>query len=627
MSEEIKYRPEIDGLRSVAILGVMIFHVIPESLPGGFLGVDVFFVISGYLITSILYRQIQEQRFSFWNFWQRRIKRLFPALVATTAATLLAGIWFLPQPERGMLPIQAVAALFSFSNLLLWRTTAGYWSPSVENIPLLHTWSLSLEEQFYICFPIILYWGHKISSKQTPRAIASVLVLSLALCVMLTELKPTATFYLLPTRMWELLLGGLIAIYRPSLDPILNSKRSTDLTHLFGLALILLGYVMIENNEAFPGLYPLAPCLGTVLLLVPTKRSSVVVRILSTPILVYLGKISYSLYLWHWPILVYAHYTNPSSNASLIMLTSLIVAAASYHFIEQPFRSKPPRPFMWASIGAAAIILCLLGFHFLPSSPLLRKLGDFDTARAMSRGREFEATANLRDNTYQPERQTSDLSMVMLGSSHARVLCQPFDRFAEQNAYEFHSMACSGIGLTTDSNRLKPYCSRVNERRIQLVEQMAPNVAIVAGMWSFELTFPDSKALLRSRLATLAESVDTVLVFGQVPLIDLPLNYQEALRKYVTAHAISQRPIHLKPSADIAKANGAVAEIVEQLDSDRIEFIDPTDLLTTQDGFVRVFDENRFLYADYHHVNETGANVIFDALFRPRLTSRNDPTN
>lgn len=619
MSSEVKYRPEIDGLRTIAVLGVIAFHLEPQFLPGGFLGVDVFLVISGYLITSILSRQIREERFSLWSFWKRRIKRLYPALVATTAATLFVGAWVLPQPERGQLPLQAIAALFSFSNILLWRTTGGYWSTASESIPLLHTWSLSLEEQFYICFPLTLVFCHMALKRQTTKAIFTVLVSSLILGILLAEFKPVPAFYLLPTRMWELLLGGLLAIHQPALNHPKATRRYANLIHAFGIALILLSYLMIESAARFSGLHPLAPCLGTALLLASQNQHSPVTRTLSTPIFVYIGKISYSLYLWHWPILVYAYYTNPTAKSSVILLTSLITASASYHIIEQPFRSKPRRPLMWASFGVATVILCLLGFQSPPASPLLAHLGDFDTPLAISRGEEYEATANLRDSNYKPQISANGQSIVILGSSHARVLCKPFDHFAEKNNYAFHSLASSGIGITTDHGTLRPYCREVNERRIHLIEEMKPNFVIVAGMWNFELSSENNTSLLKRRLQTLAANADKVLVLGQVPLIDLPPKFKEALRKYVTAHAISRNPIRLKTSTDVADSNGLVAEIIEQLGIDNIEFIDPTETLTTQEGFAKVFNDQHFLYSDYHHVNDSGASLIFEAHFRQRL--------
>ena len=204
MSQEIKYRPEIDGLRTIAILGVIVFHLRPELLRGGFLGVDVFFVISGFLITIIIYKQVTEQRFSFWSFWTRRFKRLYPALVVTVFVTMICGLFVLPHPERGAMPLQALAALLSFSNILLWKTTGGYWDSSSENISLLHTWSLSLEEQFYICFPLFVFLSHLLFKKHVGKLVVALFITSLILCIVFTDLRRSATFYLLPTRMWEL---------------------------------------------------------------------------------------------------------------------------------------------------------------------------------------------------------------------------------------------------------------------------------------------------------------------------------------------------------------------------------------------------------------------------------------
>ena len=624
MNREIKYRPEIDGLRTVAVLGVIFFHLNPERLKGGFLGVDVFFVISGYLITSIIYRQILERRFSFWSFLKRRFKRLYPALAVVVIMTLAIGLLILPNPEREALPKQALGALFSFSNILLWRTTGGYWSSASENISLLHTWSLSLEEQFYICFPIFLFLGSILLKKRLGFLTFLLFILSLSLCVVFSNSKPSPTFYLLPTRMWELLIGSLLAIYSPFLLRTTRSVKVGSMLHLLGLALIIISYFTIENKDGFPGLYPLVPCLGTFLLLAIKCKESLVVRVLSTGVFVYVGKISYSLYLWHWPIIVYAYYLTPQPSVIALITITFIVAIGSYHMIEQPLRQASQLPRFPVFAAASALIVCFLGFIILPKSPLLKELGNFDEADAFTRGWEFEATQSLlnqkTDFRVSPDRDT----IAVTGSSHARVICKPIQEYANDNDYEFLSLTTSGVGITSSDSKATPFAEEINAARFDLLEKVQPNILIIAGMWSSELNVDDRREVLKERLEEALSVANKVIVFGQVPLIELPHRYENALRKYIVARHIQNQSKGIKPSLvfpqsqAVSESNGIVERVVSEIASERLFYVNPTDFFTNTEGNVSLMDERgMFLYSDYHHINDYGAHLLFTESILP----------
>ena len=619
MSRELNYRPEIDGLRTIAILGVIIFHLNPSLLKGGFLGVDVFFCISGFLITTIIYRQVREQRFTFWGFWKRRFKRLYPALVFVVTVTMAIGLFVLPQPERGALPMQAASALFSFANIFLWRTTDGYWSPASENISLLHTWSLSLEEQFYFFFPMFIFLCYIFAREKIGKLTFALFVLSLLLCVYLTDNYRSAAFYLLPTRMWELLIGGLLAIYGSPFPRAWRSAGIATFIHLAGLVLIVTSYFTTGNNEEFPGYYPLVPCIGTFLLLALRSERSLVTRLLSMRPCVYIGKTSYSLYLWHWPIFVYAYYITPNPNLAVLLLIIAGMTMFSYHFVEQPLRS----PARWQSLQvigtASAVFLCFLGFYFLPKSPLLAPLGKFDEPAAFSNGWKYEATEQLRGTNYEFNSNDDQYKIVVIGSSHARVICKPLEDFAKNNGHEFHSLVASGVGISTKSNSWLPYADEVNKRRFSIVEQLRPDVLIVAGKWAFEIFRGQGEETLRRRLEALTGYSDKVIVLGQVPLIELPRQYNNAIRKYMVAHHLSGQPAKFSPDEKIFEANIIVEKIIQELDGNKILYVDPTAILTTSEGEVKVFEEGAFLYSDHHHVNDLGAKRLFDTLIHPAI--------
>ena len=616
MSQEIKYRPEIDGLRTIAILGVILFHLRPELLRGGFLGVDVFFVISGFLITTIIYKQVTERRFSIWSFWMRRFKRLYPALVVTVFVTMIFGLFVLPQPERGAMPLQALAAILSFSNILLWKTTGGYWDSSSENISLLHTWSLSLEEQFYICFPLFVFLSHLLFKKHVGKLVVALFITSLILCIVFTDLRRSATFYLLPTRMWELLIGGLLAIYMPDFTKVFRSITSVTAIHFLAITLILGSYIFIENGNGFPGFYPLFPCVGTFLILCIRDSRSVVTRFLSLGPMVYIGKISYSLYLWHWPVIVFGHYLWPDPNLAILLLVAFGAASLSYHHIEQRFRGRIERPQLWVFASSSTLVFCFGAFFLIPMSPLLKSLGNFDTPVALTRGWEYEATDEMRDLTFVPRISENMPKLVVTGSSHARVLCKPVDEYSQDNGYQFFSFATSGIGITSIAS---PEAERINRRRMELIRQVKPEIVVLAGMWSSELGSNGAEQRMYKAIEELASISNKVIVIAQVPLVELPLGYKNGMRKYLVASSLSGQSISLKSSPKVAITNQIVANLIKKLNNDRVEYIDPSILLTTDTGDVRFIDGVDFLYSDWNHLNDRGAEVLFNSLVREHL--------
>lgn len=626
MSKELQYRPEIDGLRAVAVIAVIVYHLNPTLMVGGFLGVDVFFVISGFLITTIIHRQIQEGRFSFWQFWKRRFKRLYPALAVVVASTLIVGLFVLPNPERAALPKQAFTALFSLSNMYLWHSTEGYWSSASENISLLHTWSLSLEEQFYICFPLLLFAAYKFCNRHTKKLVVCLFVASLTLCLFYTGQDRSAAFYFLPTRMWELLVGGLLAVYGLPTHRALRSATTATVLHLTGLALIVGSYFTIANNEYFPSYLPILTCLGTLLLLAVRNEKSLVTKALSTGGFVYIGKLSYSLYLWHWPLIVYAYYMSPDPNLFIVVAVTFGLAMLSYHFVEQPMRTADRLPRLPSFTAGGVMIACFSAFLLMPQSPLLDSLEGFDDPSAMSRGIEYEGTAKLKDATYTPGIGDTERTLVVIGSSHARVICKPVENFAKENGYAFESLTSSGYGISVDDYAQGQPTVALNDRRFALVEQIQPDILVIAGKWASEVLDKDGRETFKRRLQSASMCSHQVVVLGQIPRIDLPNAYIKMMRKYVVANHLSGKPIALRPAISVREANDTVMGVIDELGAHNIVFVDPTKLLTTVEGHVKVFNDGMFLYSDYHHINDNGAQLVFDRLLAPALRPKFNET-
>jgi peptidoglycan/LPS O-acetylase OafA/YrhL len=338
----IHYRPDIDGLRAIAVLLVLVFHFdLVAGGNAGFIGVDIFFVISGFLITSIIKRQLDENTFSVKAFYLNRVRRLAPALFAVLMLVMLAGlVWLLPT-ELEELSKEAFLAQLYVVNFYYWQNI-NYFGLNASHVFLLHTWSLAVEEQFYLVYPLVVLLLHRYLKHYFWAALALGCALSFSLSILLIEHKPQATFYLLPTRAWELLAGGLI----PFLDTRLKlSARANKLTGLLGLGAILAGVLFFSESVRFPGFFALAPTLGGVcLILSGAGGATPATRLLSLPPLVYIGKISYSLYLVHWPINVFAAILLGEDHSYLWRLGmfcfSVALSAGIYHTIENPFRRR-----------------------------------------------------------------------------------------------------------------------------------------------------------------------------------------------------------------------------------------------------------------------------------------------
>ena len=355
----IAYRPDIDGLRAVAVLSVMIFHIFPEWLPGGFIGVDVFFVISGYLITSILLTEVvQTGSINFPAFYGRRILRIFPALGIVLLASLLAGWFVLFADEYKMLGKHVAAGASFIANFAYW-SEAGYFDVRSEAKPLLHLWSLGIEEQFYIIWPFGLWLLLK-AGKTARLTIWTLVLLSFTGSVVWVWLDRTAAFYNPLFRVWELLAGALIAIGG---DRILPGARLLihPLASAVGLCLIGVGSILLNKQIPFPGLAALLPVMGAMAVIASASEEGRCKRVLSSPIMVGIGKISYPLYLWHWPLLAFSFVlvgARPGVEVRAgIVVIALLLATLTYWCVERPVRKLPVR---WA-IGGLLVGLTILG--------------------------------------------------------------------------------------------------------------------------------------------------------------------------------------------------------------------------------------------------------------------------
>ncbi|RYF45069.1 MAG: acyltransferase, partial [Comamonadaceae bacterium] len=349
------YRPDIDGLRAIAVLAVVIFHASPRWLPGGFIGVDIFFVISGFLISGILLDGLARSDFSYADFYARRIRRIFPALSLVLSATFLFGWYILLPDEFRQLGKHVLASTGFIANLAFWNE-AGYFDTAVEAKPLLHLWSLAVEEQFYILWPAVLIFAWR--SKRVFFWTLFAIVVSFVVNVALVKRHPDFAFYLPLTRVWELGAGALLAWWVRNRGARRLPAPLRSLLVLAGLVCIGAGLVLINKNKSFPGYWALYPVVGACLCIGSGPDTWIHRRLLGSRPFVLVGLISYPLYLWHWPLLAYARVLQegfadpPRTWRMAAVAIAVVMAWLTYRFVEQPIRHRRRRGVVAGLVGA-----------------------------------------------------------------------------------------------------------------------------------------------------------------------------------------------------------------------------------------------------------------------------------
>ena len=442
----MQYRADIDGLRALAVGSVVIYHADHRWLPGGFTGVDVFFVISGYLITRLIAADLERGQFSLATFYERRARRILPALLAVLAAATAAALaWLLPE-ELARFGESLLATLLFGSNVYFWRVS-DYFATPPDSTPLLHTWSLAVEEQFYLVFPLVLLAMARCRAPLRAALLWAALAGSLLLAEWGAHHKPTPAFYLGPTRAWELLCGAVLAL---RMVPPIRSRAVAELAAAAGLAAIGAGFVILSEQSRFPGIAALLPCVGAALAIHAGEgHRTLVSRLLGWRPLVFVGLISYSLYLWHWVVLVFARHlalrelTVPELGGLIAL--SFLLAALSWRFIEQPFRRarRPPAGaqgapvplvgtrVLLASTAATALLLAAGGAAFVASAGLPGRLSPpalaFAQAQQDTWAQRDACEGRICDlGTADPERP----AVLLWGDSHAAALAPALQELA-----------------------------------------------------------------------------------------------------------------------------------------------------------------------------------------------------
>ncbi len=653
------YRPDLDGLRAVAILPVLLFHAGFGIFGGGFVGVDVFFVLSGFFMARIILSDLERGNFSFLEFYVRRMRRIFPALFSMMAISAMAA-WFLFMPQEFKYFADSLRAAALFVSNVLFRRESGYFDIAAEMKPLLHTWSLSIEEQFYLVFPVALFLCYKFARKRTPGIVFIVALLSFAASTFEVYDKPEKAFYLLHFRVWELLIGVLVAI---APRPNYPARVSQVLTAL-GLAAVFTAVFLYTPNTPFPGAAAAVPCVGTALVIHANCQGGLIARFLDNPVSVFIGRISYSLYLWHWPIIVFFRSALGTELTTELALTvvalSFAVAYLSWRFIEQPARygRLAPSGVTIAGLSGAAIVsavafgIAVNSLEGIPQRlPLeARKLyqatyddSPFSAPECFtdSNGNGLTAVQIRRGELCKVGAETkSEPQFLIWGDSHAAAIAPAIDVAARQ-------MGLSGIFVGRGSCPPLPKadfgppwavkrCVEHNSAVMALIEQRKFAYVFMVGYWPkyvhraelprrghvfdprVEPSLADWSAPVRtglnSTLAKFAEQGTKAVLVMDVP--EMGSEVPEALARAV----VSGSTLDIAPSLKYTIKRQALARSVleEVAKSTGSLVVDPMGAIC--DAFrCHAMRAGTVLYKDEDHLSAEGAKSLA-ALFHPVLS-------
>lgn len=580
------YRPAIDGLRAVAVVAVFIFHLNRQWLPGGFVGVDVFFVISGYLITSILLRDYKRKGFSLAKFYQRRIARLFPAFFAVGLATLLGG---------RVAPNLSFAAL-SLANLkFMWQ--GSYFTLSPDAQPLLHYWSLSVEEQFYLLFPVTLLLLYGKINRYKTAVLAALGGLSLIVCIAVTRVKPEWAFFLLPTRAWELLAGAVLASLSTN-HPKRENAESWKTVSLLGVILICASLIVIHQDAGFPGYLAVLPVLGTVLVLRSAMGAAGLAEsVLSARPVVLVGRMSYSLYLWHWPIFSLIDYrlylASPAIRIVLKIFLTLALAVSCFFLIEKPcrlfFNHPSKRGLAFAFLGVALLLSVPLGMWVRKANYVDASMRD-----AAHGGLAFNQTGK-------------NGSLVLMGDSNGAMYGKTAAEIAYRLGLKLNVISvAAGDPLPNSTGQQPPLWLD----SLSVVKQIQPDFLLLVCNWEGKLK--DDNVRLEIAVKELKKHTQHLILITQPP--ELP---QDASRESMRNG--SRPPFTEDPGERTARMQSNASVLA--LRGDNVTVIDIEPLFTTEGGSIRMFDNaGRQLYQDADHLSGFGAMIVKPYLLKT-LTS------
>ncbi len=650
------YRKDIDGLRAVAVLSVLFFHSGISVFSGGYVGVDIFFVISGYLISTIIVREIENESFSISSFYERRFRRILPALGLVTVASLVIG-YYLLTPRNYILAAQSAVATTLFSSNLLFYSESGYFDGPAELKPLLHTWSLAVEEQFYIFFPLLLVFISKAVKKQYLLILLSLGVLSFLYSVMLVEKNPSAAFYWFPARAWELFIGAILSIYK---FQKIENRAIRELISISGLAMIFYSVIFFTEETKFPGFSALLPTLGTAMIIFSGEGGkSLVSNVLSLRPIVFVGLISYSLYLWHWPVIVYTKLYAISAldlPTTIAMISFIfLMSFFSWRYIESPFRKKAIFSEKWPLIRfsvMSSLLIIMVAVIIILKQGYPKRVDDYNRYTEEIFDKKWERLGAC-ENAYSRLKNGKELcklgeenkkaSFMLWGDSHAKSIASGLELSARKqnlSGYIATKSACPPLVAVGRTDRED--CDEINASVLTFISE-SPEIetVILAARWAMlsegvrykqetgrpvkliTLSDRDNEKLTNPEILEigLIKTIEALIKLNKKVVIVSPLpevGYDVPSSSFI----VYKRNIDIKkimPTFDEYKERTKnVYKIFEHLKLNLpVTFVEPYKYLCDEE-YCHVIIEGSFIYRDDDHLSTFGSEYItpvFDAVF------------
>ena len=650
---KLAYQPHIDGLRAVAVLSVLIYHINNTWLPGGFVGVDIFFVISGFLISGIISKAILEKNFSIKVFYNRRIKRILPVyFFVSSVSTLFALLIFFPSSLKGFAD-SLISSTFFVSNFYFWKSS-GYFSSAIELKPLVHTWSLSVEEQFYVFWPLTLVLVYKFKTLLYKKlSLFTFVIVSLFLSYFLSDSDPEFAYYSIFTRAFELLIGAVAAIY------IKDSFSESKILSYGGFLLIIISFITINKSVNFPGIIALLPCLGAVFLIVSGKSNTLPIKFLESKVAVSIGLVSYSLYMWHWPILSFARYYFVNLSNTLILSLVILMFCLSYltrYTIEEKIiRSQLPfkQSFNFFFLLPALVFLSLAAYihtndglksRFSPE--ILTLIEQTYSKASICSEEQFNLTLHdecyIRESEQNSDKKPKEIRkrILLWGDSHANHFRGFFEELAKNEPFDIYEMSFPGCPPIAGIYRINRtysqscYSHNIKAQELLLRGEKFDYVALAANWQNYpkasnladdenkEISIENSERAfysnLRQQLELFSQKGIKVIFLNSVPNFTKNAS-QCQLKNFVFGHPEErscQRPVE-EIKEDRIDYDLFINKNVRSLDN--VYVLDFVDFFCRQ-GVCKTYIDGGMMYRDQNHITEFASKQLYKKYFGSKKT-------
>jgi peptidoglycan/LPS O-acetylase OafA/YrhL len=644
MSKSTFYRPDIDGLRAIAVVSVIIFHLNANLLPGGFLGVDIFFVISGFLITGLLLKELQlTKKISLKGFYVRRIKRIIPALLIVVVTTLVVGFIILTPADFLSLLKSAMASLLSLANVFFYFSLdQGYFAKDTAEVPLLHMWSLAVEEQFYLIWPLLMaFIYNKKGSAFLFYTLLTILLLSLILAQISLGINQPFAYYSLPTRAWELAAGGALSIYLQNRKEL--SLNISNFFSLIGVFLIGASFLYVSKQSDIPGVDNIPLIIGTLLLIVAGKTTkNISRRILSNKIIIFIGLVSYSAYLWHWPMIAFTKYATIEIDiyiGSTIFVLTFLLASITYYIVENPLRKlKTTTIKAWSNYYILPVVFLgtvsvSLAYGIKAHSPYIYDWKEYSKVVDVTPNWKYKY--NCQYTTFGTQILDEDecifpkdkpYKTLLIGDSNAAHFIGMIQAFSLEYKFSFKNLTQSSCPPLIQTKALEwvdpKYQKGCSAYRAFLSNNLDKyEHIIIGGDWSDYDRFEDFRPLFIETIKELAEKTKKITILAKIPTFQ---NYNvECEKRRVKIRNLDCSLTRYDQVYDNLSAISSVNNFIKDVSKqhNNVSFFTIDDILCPNNVCSPTI-ENQFVYADGGHLHMKGSRQIGEYI----LNSHNEKT-